>query len=169
MDKKLTTSVTRSPTLSKGAPLSKASASKYFPKMEWSLADSEENGVLLLIFATSEGKGKLEKGKIFTYGRLRNVDYEDSESSNLLLDVQSTTGMRRVVVDDNNLVTDYCTPKVLRKDIQTKNNLIVALRPYVIGELMVAQAECCLLAGLATTQLSFRILLQRGDKVRMLD
>ena len=75
---------------------------------------------------------------MFTYGRLRNVDYEDSESSNLILDVQSTTGMRRVVVDENNLVTDCCTPKVLRKDIQTKNNLIVALRPYVIGELMVA-------------------------------
>ena len=46
-----------------------------------------------------------------------------------------------MVVDENNLVIDCCTPKVLRKDIQTKNNLIVALRPYVIGELMVAQVE----------------------------
>ena len=82
--------------------------------MEWSLAYSEENGVLLLIFAKSEGKGKLEKGKMFTYGRLRNVDYEDSEFSNLLLDVQPTAGMRRVVVDENNLVIDCCTPKVLR-------------------------------------------------------
>ena len=36
---------------------------------------------------------------------------------------------------------ECCNPKVLRKDIQTKNNLIVALRPYVTGELMVAQAE----------------------------
>ena len=77
---------------------------------------------------------------MFTYGRLRNVDYEDSESSNLILDVQSTIGKRRIVVDENNLVVDCCTPKVLRKDIQTKNNLIVAL-PHVIGELMVAQAE----------------------------
>ena len=114
---------------------------KYFPKVEWSLAYSEENGVLLLIFATSEGKGKLEKGKMFTYGRLRNVDYEDSESSNLLLDVQSTSGMQRVVVNENNLVTDCCTPKVLRKNIQTKNNWIVVLRPYVIGELMVVKVE----------------------------
>ena len=97
--------------------------------------------VLLLIFATSKGKGKLEKGKMFTYGRLRNVDYEDSESSNLLLDVQTTAGLQQVVVDENYLVPDCCSPKVLRKDIQTKNNLIVALRPYVIGELMVAQAE----------------------------
>ena len=29
--------------------------------------------------------------------------------------------------------------------------------------------SCCLLAGLATTQVSFRTLLQRGGKVRMLD
>ena len=114
---------------------------KNYVKVEWSLVYSEENGVLLLIFAKSEGKGKLEQGKMFTYGRLRNVDYEDSESSNLLLDVQTTAGLQQVVVDENYLVPDCCSPKVLRKDIQTKNNLIVALRPYVIGELMVAQAE----------------------------
>ena len=114
---------------------------KYFPKVEWSLAYSEENGVLLLIMAKSEGKGKLEQGKMFTYGRMRNVDYEDSESNNLILDVQTTAGKRRVVVDENNLVVDCCTPKVLRNDIKTKNNLIVALRPYLSGELMVAQAE----------------------------
>ena len=86
--------------------------------------------VLLLIFSKSEGKGKLEQGKMFTYGRMRNVDYEYSESNNLILDVQSTAGKRLVVVDETNLVVDCCTPKVLRKDIQTKNNLIVAL--YVL-------------------------------------
>ena len=102
---------------------------KYFPKVEWSLAYSKENGVLLLSFAKSEGKGKLEQGKMFTYGRLRNVEYEDSESSNLILDVQSIAGKRRVVVDENNLVVGCCTPKVWRKDIQTKKNLIVSLRP----------------------------------------
>ena len=111
---------------------------KYFPKVEWSLAYSEENEVLLLIMAKSEGKGKLEQGKMFTYGSMWNVDYEDRESNNLILDVQSAASKRRVVVDETNLVVDYCTPKVLRKDIQTKNSLIVALRPYLSGELMVA-------------------------------
>ena len=47
---------------------------KYFPKVEWSLGNSEENGVLLLIFVKSKGKGKLEQGKMFTYARMRNVD-----------------------------------------------------------------------------------------------
>ena len=96
---------------------------------------------LLLIFAKSEGKGKLESGKMFTYGRLSNVDYEDSKSSNLLLDVESSGGIQRVLVDENNLVPEWCSPKVLRKDIKTKKNLIVALRPYVTGELIVAQTE----------------------------
>ena len=65
---------------------------KYFPKVKWSLAYSKENGVLLLIMAKSEGKGKLEQGKMFTYGRMQNVDYEDSESNNLILDVQTIAG-----------------------------------------------------------------------------
>ena len=76
---------------------------KYFPKVEWRLAYSEENGVLLLIMAKLEGKGKLEQGKMFIYGRMRSVDYEDSESNNLILDVQTTAGKRRVVVDKTTL------------------------------------------------------------------
>ena len=106
-----------------------------------SLVYSEENGVLLLIFAKSEGKGKLHSCKMFTYGRLRNVAYEDSESPNLLLDVESSGGIRRVLVDVNNLVPECCSPKVLRKDIQARNNLIVVVRPYVTGEVMVTQDE----------------------------
>ena len=78
---------------------------------------------------------------MFTYGRLCNVDYEDSELPNLLLDVESSGGVRQVLVDKNNLLPECCSPIVLRKDIQTKNYLIVALRPYVTRELVVAQAE----------------------------
>ena len=33
------------------------------------------------------------------------------------------------------------TLKFLGKDIQTKNNVILALRPYVTGELMITKAE----------------------------
>ena len=53
-----------------------------------------------------EGKGQLESCKIFTYGRLRNVDYEDSESPSLLLDIESSGGIRQVLVDENNLVPE---------------------------------------------------------------
>ena len=57
-----------------------------------------------------------------------------------LLDVESLNGIRRVLVDEGNLLGE-CSPKMLQKDIQTKNNLIVALCPCVIGELMVREAK----------------------------
>ena len=38
-------------------------------------------------------------------------------------------------------MAECCNPKILRKDIQMKNNLIVALRPYVTGEMMVIEVE----------------------------
>ena len=39
----------------------------------------EEDGVLLLIFAKTEGKDKLQLGKTFTYGKVCNIEYEDRE------------------------------------------------------------------------------------------
>mgnify|MGYP000235156726 CR=1 FL=1 len=38
-------------------------------------------------------------------------------------------------------MVDCCHPKILRKDLQKNNNLIVALHPYVTGELMITEAE----------------------------
>ena len=114
---------------------------KNYVNLEWSLVYIEEDGALLLIFPKFEGKEKMQLGKMFTYGRLRNVEYEDSESSNLILDVESSGGIRRVLVDEGNLVAECWSPKILRKDIQTKNKLIVSLRPYVNKELMVIEAE----------------------------
>ena len=108
--------------------------------MEWTLIYSEEEGDLLLILAKSEGEGKLQVGKTFNYGQIKNVEYEDNDSSNLLLHVDSSMGMQRVGVDEGNFITDSCHPKALKKDVETKNNLIVALRSYIKGELMVAQA-----------------------------
>ena len=49
-------------------------------------------------------------------------------------------GARRVKIDERNFVTDSCHPKALKKDVQTKNNLIVALCSYIKEELMITQA-----------------------------
>ena len=73
---------------------------------------------------------------MFTYGKLCNVDYEDSESPNPLLDFESSAGIRWVLVDEGNLVVECCSLKFLRKDIQMKKNLSVSLRPFPIGELV---------------------------------
>ena len=58
---------------------------KSYPHVEWTLIYSEEEGDLLLILAKSEGEGKLQVGKTFNYRQIKNVEYEDNDSSNLLL------------------------------------------------------------------------------------
>ena len=60
-----------------------------YVNLGWSLVYIEDDVVLLLIFAKSEGKGKMQLVKMLTNGRFRNVEYEDSESPNLLLDVET--------------------------------------------------------------------------------
>ena len=97
---------------------------------------------LLKAFCKVWRKGKNGNlDKTFTYGRLRNVEYKDSDSPDLILDVEISNGTRRILVDEGNLVVEGCSPKILRKDIQTKTNLIVSLRPYVTRELMVTETE----------------------------
>ena len=86
---------------------------KNYSNLEWSLVYIEDDGVLLLTFATSEGKGKLELGKTFTYGKVRNLEYEDSDTSIIFLGIQSSCGTRRVQVDEGNLVPDLCHPQSL--------------------------------------------------------
>ena len=78
----------------------------YKPRMESHYV--EEDGVLLLMFATSKGIGKLKLGKTFAYGKVRNLEYEDSDTSIIFLGVQSSCGTRRVQVDEGNLILDPC-------------------------------------------------------------
>ena len=51
---------------------------------------------MLLILEKSEGEGKLQVGKTFTYGQIKNIEYEDNDSLNLLFDVDSSVGMRKI-------------------------------------------------------------------------
>ena len=113
---------------------------KSYPDVDWTLIYDEEEGNLLLILAKTEGEGSLQVGKTFNYGFVRRFEYEDQDSSNIVFDVDSLVGEQKIMLDENNFVIDSCHPKALKKDVQTKNNLIVALRPYIKGELMVSQA-----------------------------
>ena len=67
---------------------------KKYVNLEWSLVYIEEDGVLLLIFAKAEGNGKIDLRKTSTYVQCRNVEYKENGSTNLLLDVESSNGIR---------------------------------------------------------------------------
>ena len=71
----------------------------------------------------------------------RNIEYEDNDSTNIYIDVESSGGTRRVLVDEENLIIELCHPKCLRKDLQTKSNLSVALRSYITGEFITKEDE----------------------------
>ena len=111
---------------------------KSYLDVEWTLIYDEEKGNLLIL-AKSEGEGRLQFGKMFNYGYVRKLEYEDNDSSNIVFNLDSLVGARRVKLNEHNLFIDSCHPKALKKDVQTKNKLIVALRPYIKGELMVSQ------------------------------
>ena len=113
---------------------------KSYPDVDWTLIYDEEEGNLLLILAKSEGEGKLQVGKTFNYNYVRKLEYEDNDSLNIVLDVDSSVGARSVKLNERNLVIDSCQPKPLKKDVQMKNNMNVALHLYIKGELMVSQA-----------------------------
>ena len=69
------------------------------------------------------------------------IEYDDNDSPNIYIDVESSGGTRRVLVEKENFIVEFSHPKRLQKDLQTKSNLIVALRPYIIGEMMTKQDE----------------------------
>ena len=75
---------------------------KHYLSLEWSLVYVEADGTLLLIFVKSEGKGKLELDKTFTSRKIRNVEYEDNDSPNIYINVESSSGTRRVLVEEEN-------------------------------------------------------------------
>ena len=60
---------------------------------------------------------------------------------NIYIDVESSGDTKRVLVEEENLIIESCHPKILRKDLQTKSNLIVTLRPYITGEMITKQDE----------------------------
>ena len=86
----------------------KATEVKYknHPDLEWCLSYVEEDGVLLLITAKSKGKGKLELGKTFNYGHVSELEYEDIDSSSIIINVSSSIGSRQLHLDEGNLVVD---------------------------------------------------------------
>ena len=44
-------------------------------------------------------------------------------------------------MEAENLIIEFRHPKILQKDLRTKSNLIVALRPYITGEMIMKQDE----------------------------
>ena len=75
----------------------------------------------------------LKKDTTFMFGRILRLDYEDSDSVNILVMIDYSEGVRKVYLSKDRLVKKSCGPKSFKLDLESLQNLIVTLRPYIQG------------------------------------
>ena len=88
---------------------------------------------VVLYTAKKKGDGKLDKGRPFMYGCILRLHYEDSNSLNLIVMVDCSKGVRKMVLLENCLVKESCGPESFKLALETSQNLITTLRPYIQG------------------------------------
>ena len=87
---------------------------------------------VVLYTAKKKGDG-LERDTTFMYGHVLRLDYEDSNSVNLLAMIDCSKGVRKVFLSEDRLVKKSCGPETFKIDLENSLNLIVSLRPYIQG------------------------------------
>ena len=75
------------------------------------------------------------------YGRILHLDYEDSDSVNILVMIDCSKGVRKVYLSEDRLVKKSCGPESFKLDLESSQNLIVALRPYIQGHISLKDAS----------------------------
>ena len=83
-----------------------------------------------------KGHGQLAKERPFSYGRLLRLDYEDSDSSTLILLVDCSKGVRKMYVSEEWLVKESCWSELFKFD-----NLIITLWSYIHGHVNLREAS----------------------------
>ena len=67
------------------------------------------------------------------YGRILRLDYEDFDSVNILVMIDCSKGVHKVYLSEDWLVKKSCGPESFKLDLESSQNLIVTLRPYIQG------------------------------------
>ena len=100
---------------------------------EWCMQYVDSKKKVMLYTAKKKGDGQLEKEPSFMYGRILRFDYEDMDSESILVMIDCARGVRKVFLSEDRLVKESCGPETFRKDLESSQNLIVTLRPYIQG------------------------------------
>ena len=75
----------------------------------------------------------LKKDTTFMFGRILRLDYEDSDSVNILVMIDYSEGVRKVYLSEDRLVNKSCGLESFKLDLDSSQHLIVTLRPYIQG------------------------------------
>ena len=86
---------------------------------------------VVLYTAKKKGNCQLDKETPFLYGHILRFDYEDVDSAS----IDCVKGVRKVYLSEDLLVKESCGPESFQKDLQSSQNLIVTLRPYIQGHI----------------------------------
>ena len=100
---------------------------------EWCMQYVDSKKKVVLYTAKKKGDGQLGKHTAFMYGHILRLDYEDSDSVNLLVMIDCSKGVRKVYMSEYRLVMKSCGPESFKLDLESSQNLIVTLRPYIQG------------------------------------
>ena len=100
---------------------------------EWCMQYVDSKKKVVLYTTKKKGEGQLGKETPFMYGRILRFDYEDADSANILVMIECSKGVRKVFLSEDLLVKESCGPEAFKKDLESSQNLIVTLRPYIQG------------------------------------
>ena len=108
---------------------------------EWTFLYEESERRLLLVLGKNPGRGVIEGGRQFPYGKVVQVDYQDEDSMNLLVHTETSKGDRVLVLSETQLIVKKCMPLELARILGETKNIIVALKPFIAGEAVFEESE----------------------------
>ena len=90
---------------------------------------------VVLYSAKKKGDDQLQKDTTFMYGRILRFDYEDEDSTNIVVMIDCAKGVHKVVLSEDRLVKESRGPESFQKNLESSQNLIFTLRPYIKGHI----------------------------------
>ena len=112
-----------------------ATGSSKIPKdmssFEWALHYHEKAKRLLLLLGKTVGDGVIEAGHAITYGKVLRFDYEDEDSSNYIVRVDTSKGERAILLSEHRFVLGCCQPEEIQHILSKAENMIPALHPFI--------------------------------------
>jgi hypothetical protein len=104
-------------------------------QFELSLRYQEQASRLFLLLGKATGDGDIKSDHDFSYGRFLRVDYEDVNSPNLIIKLESSKGEHNITLSEGKLVLACCEPPELRRILSKSNyNIIRTLHSFISGQ-----------------------------------
>jgi hypothetical protein len=106
---------------------------KDMTQFEWSLRYQEQASRFILILGMVMGDGVIKSDHVFSYGRVFRVDYEDDNSPNLIMKLETSKDERNITLSEGKLVLTSCEPLELGRMLSKSDNIIRTLHPFMSG------------------------------------